>query len=104
MMFFLLLLLFLCCPVGAVFQPGTKGELQAAVREAAKGTWTGDAISTWDVSQATDMSYLFCAYDYYCGCGDSCPALKTYNPTEDPLRLSAPSRPTTLRMGEGGTW
>ena len=25
-------------------------------------------ISTWDTSQVTSMSYLFCAYDsYYCG-------------------------------------
>ena len=73
-MMFCLLLLLLWCPVGAVFQPGTKEDLQAAVTVAAEGTWTGDPISTWDVSQVTDMSQLFSAYG---DCGESC---STYNP------------------------
>jgi len=64
---------------GCPFQPATKDELQAAVYQAASGTWSGQDIALWDVSLVTDFSWLFNGESYH-GCGEYCAAMKAFNP------------------------
>ena len=63
------------------FQPLTKQELKNAINAHLSGSSEKGPINDWDTSLITDMSWLFCATDYWseCNCGDYCGSYKNFN-------------------------
>ena len=63
------------------FQPTTRQELKDAINAHLSGSTEKGPMNEWDTSLITDMSWLFCGYqwDSSCDCGDLCSAYQKFN-------------------------